>query len=323
MDVVVGNRDGSQISCAALRALDFNSQEQLIREHWEDPELGHIYRYLENSDDGSVNATACEAPISLISDNGPQFISEVIEHLSHRLDIKHMKTVTYRPQANLTEIVHCTLVQMIAYFVEENHDNWDRFLHDFAFALHTSINETAETHFMSAAGRREVGKFMSKFEGPYRVLEVRNNNLIIWKKGKRVIVNIDQVRVYHPRQSDTISFDSHDKTLYGQRSNIGSSRSHPEKSKRSRKTSSEESKGRKSNKGNAGTGDPGLKRKGPRSIAVPSHQLVIKQCTPPTEESRARVQNDRARKTRTTPSKRNSAAERRPVRSRQATAVRP
>ncbi|GFX97555.1 uncharacterized protein TNCV_2841151 [Trichonephila clavipes] len=145
---------------------------------------------------------------------------------------------------------------MIACFVEENHDNWDRFLHEFAFALRTSVNETTgktpaelflsrkiitpfsklinvtegaeyvggnieklfdearqnmrkqhktwekyynrkrrevnikvndlvlvQTHFMSDAGRRVVGKFMPKFEGPYRLLEVGNNNLIIWKKG--------------------------------------------------------------------------------------------------------------------------------------------
>ncbi|GFW04859.1 uncharacterized protein TNCV_4880941 [Trichonephila clavipes] len=56
----VGNLDGSQISCAALRALALNSREQLIREQREDPELGHIYRYLENPDDGPVNATVCE-----------------------------------------------------------------------------------------------------------------------------------------------------------------------------------------------------------------------------------------------------------------------
>ncbi|GFV45927.1 retrovirus-related Pol polyprotein from transposon 412 [Trichonephila clavipes] len=302
----VGNLDGSQISCAALRALALNSGEQLIREQKDDPELGHIYRYLENPDDGFVNATVCEgwsqdfklidgllfyakysttrgelrvyiprslreaimkefndlplaghlgkrktyfklrdkcyfphmrkyifeyvstcdryqnfnyknalpagrlipiesnypneivtldllgpypasrperyrflfvitdhftkwseliplrnasaqaianalfenyislygAPISLISDKGPQFISEVFEHLSHRLDIKHMKTVTYRPQVNLTERVHRNLGQMIAYFVKENHENGDRFLHEFAFALRTSVNET-------------------------------------------------------------------------------------------------------------------------------------------------------------------------------------
>ncbi|GFX78746.1 retrovirus-related Pol polyprotein from transposon 412 [Trichonephila clavipes] len=82
------------------------------------------------------------APISLISDNGPQFISDVFEHLSHRLDIKHMKTVTYRPQSNLTERVNRNLVQMIASFVEENHENWDQFLHEFAFALRAAVGET-------------------------------------------------------------------------------------------------------------------------------------------------------------------------------------
>ncbi|GFV33570.1 uncharacterized protein TNCV_4566851 [Trichonephila clavipes] len=186
-----------------------------------------------------------------------------------RVDIKHMKTVTYWLQANLTERVNHNLVQIIACFVEENHENWDQFIHEFAFVLRTSVNETTnktpselflgrkvitpfsklinvtegaeyagrhneklfvearqnmrkqnktwgkfynrkgkevnikvndlvliQTHFISAAGRRVVGKFMPKFEGPYRVLEVRIYNLIIWKKGKRVTVNIDQVRVY-------------------------------------------------------------------------------------------------------------------------------
>ncbi|GFX07038.1 retrovirus-related Pol polyprotein from transposon 412 [Trichonephila clavipes] len=254
------------------------------------------------------------APISLISDNGPQFISEVFEHLCHRSDIKHMKTVTYRPNASLTERVNCNLVQMIACFVEENHENWDRLLHEFVLALRTSVNETTnktlaelflgrkvitpfsklinvtegaeyvgrnieklfdearqimrkqqthwgkyynrkrrevnikvndlvllQTHFISAAGRRVVGKFMPKFEGPYRVLEVR---------------------VYRPRQSDTISSDSHVETLYeGQRSSDRSSRSQPGKFKGSRKTSSEQSNGHKSSKGNAGWEDPRLKRK--------------------------------------------------------------
>ncbi|GFT83782.1 retrovirus-related Pol polyprotein from transposon 17.6 [Trichonephila clavipes] len=316
----VGHMDGSQISSAALRALALNSREQLFREQREDPELGHIYRYLENPNDGSINATICE---------------EVFEHLSHRLDIKHMKTVTYRPQANLTERVNRNLVQMIASFVKENHENWDRFLHEFAFALHTSVKETTnktpaelflgrkitthfsklinvtkgaqcvgrnieklfdearqnrwkqhkhwekyynrkrrkvnikvndlvleQTHFISDAGRRVVGKFMPKFEGPYRVLEVRNINIIILKRFKKVTVNIDQVRVYRPRQSDTISSDSYVETLYeGQRSSDRSSRSQPGKFKGSRKTSSEQNNGHKSSKGNAGWEDPRLKRK--------------------------------------------------------------
>ncbi|GFW24525.1 uncharacterized protein TNCV_2403901 [Trichonephila clavipes] len=135
---------------------------------------------------------------------------------------------------------------MIASFVEENHENWDQFLHEFAFALRTAVNETSnktpaylflgrkiitpfsklinvtedtkyvgrnierlfdearrnmrkkhkswgkyynrrrrdvhikvndlvliQTHFLSAAGRKQVGKLMPKFEGPYRVLAVK------------------------------------------------------------------------------------------------------------------------------------------------------
>ncbi|GFW17936.1 uncharacterized protein TNCV_2231171 [Trichonephila clavipes] len=50
-----------------------------------------------------------------------------------------MKTVTYRPQSNITERVNRNLVQMIASFVEENHENWDQFLHEFAFALRTAV----------------------------------------------------------------------------------------------------------------------------------------------------------------------------------------
>ncbi|GFX27435.1 retrovirus-related Pol polyprotein from transposon 17.6 [Trichonephila clavipes] len=56
----VDNVEGSQISCAAPRALALNPREQLIQEKREDPQLGHIYRYFENPDDSSVNATVCE-----------------------------------------------------------------------------------------------------------------------------------------------------------------------------------------------------------------------------------------------------------------------
>ncbi|GFS55054.1 uncharacterized protein TNCV_2441371 [Trichonephila clavipes] len=234
------------------------------------------------------------------------------------------------------------------------HKAWEKYCNREMREVNIKVNDLVlvQTHFISAAGRRVVGKFMPKFEGPYRVLEVRNNSLIIWKKGRRVTVNIDQVRVYHPRQSDTNSFDSNYETLYeGKRSRNGSSRSHPGKSKSSRKTSSDESKGRKSNKGTAGLEDLRLKRKvmsngtverndkkrskicrkrslqgsehgdqkrptpvlpqgikrtvpssitsrnhkyrrpnnpsqGPESIAGPSHQRIIRQFNPPTEESR-------------------------------------
>ncbi|GFU71111.1 uncharacterized protein TNCV_1216351 [Trichonephila clavipes] len=70
---------------------------------------------------------------------------------------------------------------------------------------------------------------------------------------------------------------------------------------------------------------PNNPSQGPQSIAGPSHQIDTRQCKPPTEGSRqgASVQYDRPRETRTTLSEGNSAAEGRPVRSRQVTAVKP
>ncbi|GFX08537.1 retrovirus-related Pol polyprotein from transposon 17.6 [Trichonephila clavipes] len=82
------------------------------------------------------------APIKLISDNGLQFISDIFENLSERLGIRHVKTVVYRPQANRTERVNRDLVQMIANYVNEQHDTWDQFLRDFAYAIRTAVNET-------------------------------------------------------------------------------------------------------------------------------------------------------------------------------------
>ncbi|GFW03424.1 retrovirus-related Pol polyprotein from transposon 412 [Trichonephila clavipes] len=197
------------------------------------------------------------APTKLISDNGPQIISDIFENLSERLGIRHVKTVVYRPQANRSERVHHDLVQMIANYVNEQHDIWDQFLPEFAYAICTAVIETTgktpaelflgrklitpfqklvmvsdgtefavgdierlfeearrntkskrekwekyynrrrcdvqikmndwvlvATHPLSSATRKVVAKFKPKFEGPYRVLDVKNNNVVIWKAGR-------------------------------------------------------------------------------------------------------------------------------------------
>lgn len=45
-------------------------------------------------------------PLEMISDNGPQFINEVIEELMKKLVIKHKITTTYKPSTN--GLVECT-----------------------------------------------------------------------------------------------------------------------------------------------------------------------------------------------------------------------
>ncbi|GFT66097.1 hypothetical protein TNCV_3238341 [Trichonephila clavipes] len=81
------------------------------------------------------------------------------------------------------------------------------------------------------------------------------------KRGRRVTVNVDQVWIYHPRNSETRSYDSVNETTYeGKESSNWSNRSNSEKSRRSRKTSGNENKSCKSDKGNAGLEDLIVKR---------------------------------------------------------------
>ncbi|GFX64956.1 hypothetical protein TNCV_450941 [Trichonephila clavipes] len=110
---------GEKVNCTIIRDLVLSSRDQLIEEQKTDPELGYIYRYLENP-----------KIARLMRQN----------NLSEGLRIRHVKTVVYRPQANRTERVNRDLVQMIAKYANEQHDAWDQFLREFAYAIRTAVN---------------------------------------------------------------------------------------------------------------------------------------------------------------------------------------
>ncbi|GFX67871.1 retrovirus-related Pol polyprotein from transposon 297 [Trichonephila clavipes] len=180
---------------------------------------------------------------------GEKVNSAIIRGICDKLGIRHVKTVVYRPQANKTERV---LVQMIANYVNDQHDTWDQFLREFAYAIRTAVNEMTgkthaelflgrklitpfqklvmvsegtefavgdierlfdearrnskfkhekwkkyynrrrrdvqikvndwiliATHPVNSATKKVVAKFKPKFEGPYRALEVKNNNNVV------------------------------------------------------------------------------------------------------------------------------------------------
>ncbi|GFW05497.1 uncharacterized protein TNCV_436781 [Trichonephila clavipes] len=64
-----------------------------------------------------------------------------VQNMHGRLGIRQVKTVVYRPQANKTEHVNRDLVRMIANYVNEQHDTWDQFFREFAYAIRTTVNE--------------------------------------------------------------------------------------------------------------------------------------------------------------------------------------
>ncbi|GFX46143.1 uncharacterized protein TNCV_2094591 [Trichonephila clavipes] len=249
-----------------------------------------------------------------------------------------MKTVTYRPQSNLTERVNRSLVQMIASFVEENHENWDQFLH-FAFALRTAVNETTNktpaelflgrkiiTPFSKLINVTEDAKYVGRnFERLFdearrnmqksislgkkyynlrrRDVHIKVNDLVLLQTHFLSAAGRKQVRVYRPRQSDTISSDSPVETLYDEQEvSHGSNRSHQGQFKEHRKTSSQERV---------------------ESIAGPS-RLPDRRTATTTGGSRMEVsgRDNQTRQPRATTRGRNKQAEK-PVRSNQANTRRP
>ncbi|GFU49586.1 uncharacterized protein TNCV_1591191 [Trichonephila clavipes] len=84
------------------------------------------------------------------------------------------------------------------------HEKWTKYYDRRRRDVEIKVNDwvLVKMHPLGSAAQKVVAKFKPKFEGPYRVLEVNRNNLVIWGTGKRLTVNVDQVRLYHHRKSD-------------------------------------------------------------------------------------------------------------------------
>ena len=67
-----------------------------------------------------------DCPTQLLSDQGPQFRSEVLTVLSKSMGIQQIFTTPYHPQTNgLTERMNRTIKQIISSYVNPVHCNWD------------------------------------------------------------------------------------------------------------------------------------------------------------------------------------------------------
>lgn len=218
-------------------------------------------------------------PHSIVSDNGKQFSSKIFQNICQELQIKHITTVPYRPQSNLTERVNRNVVRAIRAYVTKCHTDWDRFLPHFAFAFNTATHDSSgyppsqlffgrqistpwtrlvhisgnkenlisnniqdileeaklnmkkaqerqrhyynlrrrktefhigqeilkQLHHLSCAAESFVAKFAPKFDGPFKIKDIKENNLIIVNsEGKIETINIDQAKPYHNREKSKI-----------------------------------------------------------------------------------------------------------------------
>jgi Integrase zinc binding domain/Integrase core domain len=96
-------------------------------------------------------------PRYILSDNGPQFVSNLFSEFCRSLKIRQKFTANYHPQTNMTERVNRTLKPLIAIFAQEHPHSWDKEIQQLAFAIRTSVNETTgETPAFLMFGRDPI-----------------------------------------------------------------------------------------------------------------------------------------------------------------------
>jgi hypothetical protein len=80
-------------------------------------------------------------PRVILSDNGPQFVSEFWKQLFLLLETSIRLTSSYHPQSNGgQEKFNKTLIEALRTYVSHRHDNWDECLLYFEFAYNNSVN---------------------------------------------------------------------------------------------------------------------------------------------------------------------------------------
>ncbi|PAA52294.1 hypothetical protein BOX15_Mlig007858g1 [Macrostomum lignano] len=81
-------------------------------------------------------------PAHIISDNGPQFISQEFREFMGAIGIHLIYTSVYQPSSNFVERAHKTLKQTLTAFVHDKPDLWIDFLPAVTLAINTAAHST-------------------------------------------------------------------------------------------------------------------------------------------------------------------------------------
>ncbi|GFX38361.1 retrovirus-related Pol polyprotein from transposon 412 [Trichonephila clavipes] len=102
-------------------------------------------------------------PRRLISDNGTQFVSAVMQQICYLLNIHPSLIPVYHPQANPVERKNRDLKPRLAILVQDKHDCWSEKLPFIRFALNTAKCETTgQTAAFLNFGRERIRKVVEE-----------------------------------------------------------------------------------------------------------------------------------------------------------------
>jgi len=81
-------------------------------------------------------------PEAILTDNGTQLRSKLLEDRLAALNIRHINAPVYAPHCNPVERTNRTIKTMIGQYVEEDHRTWDEKLPALQFAYNTATHDT-------------------------------------------------------------------------------------------------------------------------------------------------------------------------------------
>ena len=83
------------------------------------------------------------SPKTILTDQGANFLSELVTQFEQALKIKHIKTTSFHPQSNGNiERMHSTLGNLIKTSINENNNEWDENIKFISFAINSTTNQT-------------------------------------------------------------------------------------------------------------------------------------------------------------------------------------
>lgn len=96
-------------------------------------------------------------PESILTDNGGQFLSHLLNSFLHRYGVRHIETATHSPQANASERANRSILAAIRSYIGNDHQNWDVHISSIASALRTAVHQsTGFSPFFLNFGRHPV-----------------------------------------------------------------------------------------------------------------------------------------------------------------------
>ncbi|KZS03114.1 Uncharacterized protein APZ42_034224 [Daphnia magna] len=113
------------------------------------------------------------SPEIVLTDQGSNFLSSLIQDVCKLLKMKQIRTMAYHPQTDgLVERFNRTLCDMIGCYVSDQPPNWDKYLPFVTFAYNTAKQaSTQETPFFLFFGREPVMPNDIKINRRYEICE--------------------------------------------------------------------------------------------------------------------------------------------------------